>query len=297
MIRNMAASVRQRLLERSRREQRPFQELLQLYVMERFLYRLSRSAHAQCFVLKGALMLQVWQSPQSRPTRDIDFLGHTSNDPSSLLALFRDVLVMDELDDGIEFDADSLSAEPITEEADYQGVRVLFNATLFGAKAKLQIDIGFGDVVLPAPEWMTYPVLLDLPAPELLCYSRESAIAEKFQAMIALGRLNSRMKDFYDIWLLSRSFDFKLAPLKAAIIATFQERDTELPLCPLFSEEFSREKQPQWRAFIRRLDQDAIEQDFPAVVSVLEKFLGEVVEPTVGMTDRYWRAGGPWQSL
>lgn len=296
MIRNMAASVRQRLLDRSRQEQRPFQELLQLYVMERFLYRLSRSPHAQCFVLKGALMLQVWQSPQSRPTRDIDLLGHISNDPSSLLSLFRDVLVVDELDDGIEFDVESLSAEAITEEADYQGVRVLFNATLSGAKARLQIDIGFGDVVLPTPEWMTYPVLLDLPAPRLLCYSRESAIAEKFQAMVALGRLNSRMKDFYDIWLLSRSFDFELAPLKAAIVATFRKRNTELPARPLFSKEFSREKQPQWQAFIRRLDQETVEQDFTAVVSVLENFLGKVVEPGEVITDQYWRVGGPWQS-
>ncbi len=112
-----------------------------------------------------------------------------------------------------------------------------------------------------------------------------------------MGRLNSRMKDFYDIWLLSRTFDFELAPLKAAIVATFQKRNTELPARPLFSEEFSREKQPQWQAFIRRLDQDGIEQDFSAVASVLEKFIGEVVEPTVVMADRYWRAGGSWQSL
>src|SRR5690606_4568944 len=164
---------------------------------------------------------------------------------------------------------------------------------LAGARTRLQLDIGFGDVVSPGPERMCYPVLLDLPAPELLCYSRESAIAEKFQAMVFLGRLNSRMKDFYDIWLLSRHFDFQLEPLQSAIAATFRQRRTALPQLPLFNARFAQEKQGQWRAFIRRLD-GAAEIEFAQILSTLEAFLAETVDPRMNAKGRYWPAGGPW---
>lgn len=292
-MRNVAASVRQRLLNLSRAQGRPFQEVLQFYVMERFLYRLSRSAHADRFVLKGALMLQVWEAPQSRPTMDIDMLGRTGNDPDALVQSFRSVLEAESLDDGLTFDLDSLRAEPITEEADYQGVRVRAFAELSGARVRLQIDIGFGDPVVPAPARLPYPVLLDFPAPELLCYSRESTIAEKFQAMVALGALNSRMKDFYDIWLLSRQFDFDLSTLAQAIAATFRRRDTPLPARPVFTESFAAEKQEQWRAFLRRLgDEVPAEPDFANVLGVLEDFLGNAVELSAdGGTGMQWQAG------
>ncbi|MDZ7781919.1 MAG: nucleotidyl transferase AbiEii/AbiGii toxin family protein [Halioglobus sp.] len=227
-MKNPAASVRQRLLNLSREQQRPFQEVLQFFVMERFLYRLSQSNHADRFILKGALMLQVWDSPLSRPTMDIDMLGRIDNDPETLLDRIRDVLELETNDDGIEFNVDSLTTELITEHADYEGVRIHFNAALDTARIRMQLDIGFGDVVTPQPTRLPYPVLLEFPVPELLCYSRESTIAEKFQTMASLGALNSRMKDFYDIWLLSRQFNFEPGALKEAISATFGKRGTQL---------------------------------------------------------------------
>lgn len=291
---NLAASIRQRLLDLSRAQGRPFQEVLQFYAMERFLYRLSQSELADRFVLKGALMLQVWASSQSRPTMDIDMLGRMSNEPEALLARIRDVLRTTPADDGIEFDVDSLTAERITEDADYQGLRLRADATLDGARARLQIDVGFGDPVLPPPARMEYPALLDLPAPQLLCYSRESAIAEKFQAMVSLGALNSRMKDFYDVWLLSRQFDFDLATLTNSITATFAQRGTALPTRPLFDETFAADKQPQWRAFLRRLGQTQVEDDLSTVLTALESFLGETVESAETAGNKTWPAGGPW---
>ena len=294
---NVAASVRQRLLNLSRAQGRPFQEVLQFYVMERFLYRLSRSAQADRFVLKGALMLQTWAAPQSRPTMDIDMLGRVGNDREGLLQRFRGVLEAESPDDGLIFDTDSLRAEAITEDAEYQGVRVRSRAELDGARVWLQIDIGFGDRVVPAPVRMSYPVLLDQPAPELLCYSRESTIAEKFQAMVALGSLNSRMKDFFDIWLLARQFEFDLPTLAEAISATFDQRNTPLPERPIFTARFATEKQTQWQAFLRRLGGGVpAEPEFATVLAVLEDFLGDAVGwPDNAEVDLRWSDGGPWQ--
>ena len=224
IIKNIAASVRQRLLNRAREDKRPFNELLQYYAMERFLFRLSQSDYAEQFILKGALMLRVWQSPEIRPTVDIDMLGKTDNDANAILDQMREILAVEVENDGVVFDAGSLQTEAITEDADYQGLRVRCRASLDRAQITLQVDIGFGDVVHPAPVKANFPILLDFPAPELLCYSRESAVAEKFEAMVKLAALNSRMKDFYDIWLLSRQFDFEAANLSEAIHRTLNKR-------------------------------------------------------------------------
>lgn len=296
-MRNVAASVRQRLLNVARRQQRPFQEVLQFYAMERFLYRLSRSAYADRFILKGALMLHVWETSQSRPTMDIDMLGRIENEPEALLSRVRHILETSDLDDGIVFDSASLVAERITEEAEYEGVRIRCHATLDRARIRLQLDIGFGDIVEPEPEILRYPVLLDFPEPEILCYSRESTIAEKFQAMISLGELNTRMKDFYDIWLLSRQFSFDMSSLAGAITATFDQRGTSLPERPLFNDQLSHEKQAQWSAFLRRLGHGVpAEQDFSSVLTVLERFLGETIDFLDGHdVAQLWPAGGPWQ--
>ena len=199
---NISSSVRQRLLNRARNDRRPFNELLQYFAMERFLYRLSRSPHADRFVLKGALMLNVWRSPEIRPTMDIDLLGRTSNMEDELVAQIRDILSVEVQPDGLVFDSGSIRAERISEGADYEGFRLRFPGALGTARIHMQIDIGFGDVVYPEPEVSELPTMLDFPPPRLLCYSRESSIAEKLEAMVKLGSLNSRMKDFYDIWLL-----------------------------------------------------------------------------------------------
>jgi len=226
---NISASIRQRLLNRARNDKRPFNELLQYYAMERFLYRLSQSKHVDCFILKGALMLRVWRSPEIRPTLDIDMLGQTSNDEASIIAQIKNIIAVDIEPDGLVFNPDSIRVERITEEADYEGIRVRFTGILNTAHVHMQVDIGFGDIVHPKPMKEELPTLLDSPAPKLLCYSRESAIAEKFEAMLKLDKLNSRMKDFYDIWLLSRQFDFEGDTLTESIRLTLGHRGTPIP--------------------------------------------------------------------
>ena len=206
--RNIPASIHDRLLNRAKMDRRPFSELLQYYAMERFLYRLSQSGHADRFILKGALMLKVWRLPELRPTMDINMLGKTSNEETEIVAQIRDILAMDVEPDALIFQADSVQAERITEDAVYEGIRIRFLGLLDRARINMQIDVGFGDVVYPEPEKMHFPVMLNSSPPRLLCYSLESAIAEKLEAIVKLGTLNSRMKDFYDIWALSRRFDF-----------------------------------------------------------------------------------------
>jgi hypothetical protein len=291
---NIAASVRQRLLNRARQDQRPFAELLQYYSMERFLYRLSQSPHNRCFILKGALMLRVWQAPESRPTMDIDMLGVTHNGTAAILAQMVEVLGVVVDDDGMAFAASSLQAETITHEADYQGVRVRFTGTLDKAIVRLQLDIGFGDLVHPAAEWAHFPTLLNFPQPELLCYSRESAIAEKFEAMVKLGILNSRMKDFYDIWLLARLYDFRAQELGLAIEKTFNQRGTVQPDSWPFDQTFIASKQVQWLAFYKRLQQPHVPDQFAEVVALLEKFLLPVAQPAAIQTNAIWIAPGAW---
>ena len=266
-IKNIPASVRQRLLDRSRTDKRPFNELLQYYAIERFLYRFSLSAHLNQFVLKGALMLRIWDSPEIRPTMDIDMLGITDNKESEIINQVRDILAVDVEADGLFFDPDSIKSERITEDADYEGIRIRFHGSLEKAIIHMQIDIGFGDAVHPGPEMHELPTLLDFPAPRLKCYSRESAIAEKFEAMVKLGILNSRMKDFYDIWLLARLFDFDGAILTEAIRQTFERRGTQLSSeIEAFSDSFIDSKQGQWTAFWKRLNQKHVPKKFRDIV-------------------------------
>ena len=295
--RNIPASVRQRILNRAKSDRRPFNELLQYYAMERFLYRLSQSAHADRFILKGALMLRVWRSPELRPTMDIDMLGRTSNKEADIIAQIRDILSMDVEADGLAFDADSIQAERITEDADYEGIRIRFRGALDSARINMQVDIGFGDVVYPEPEESELPTMLDSPAPRLLCYSRESSIAEKFEAMVKLGVLNSRMKDFYDIWLLSRQFDFDGAKLAEAIRLTFERRGTALPTeIEAFTEPFIDAKQIQWTTFWKRLQQNPVPVSFREVTTAVDGFLAPVVAAISSgkPSPTNWIASGPW---
>lgn len=295
MAKDTAASVRQKLLNKAREEKRPFQELLQYYAMERFLYRLSQSPHNGCFTLKGALMLWAMQGPTSRPTRDIDMLGQTSNEPEAILAQVQDIIAAEVMDDGLHFDRDTLKAETITEDADYQGLRVTFTGFLDNARIPMQLDIGFGDPVFPFPSWLEFPTLLDFPAARTQCYTPESSIAEKFQAMVNLGELNSRMKDFYDIWLLSRQHSFRLENLKGAIVGTFQKRGTEIPELNPFSAAFIDSKQPQWQAFRKRLGQDHVPEAFSEVVEAVVEFLGPVMDANVAdAPEEIWHPPGPW---
>jgi len=296
-LKSMSASVRQRLLNRARSDHRPFNELLQYYAMERFLYRLSQSVHADRFILKGALMLRVWRSPELRPTMDIDMLGRTSNQEADIIAQIQDILTVDVEKDGLAFDPDSIQAERITEGADYEGIRIRFLGALGAARINMQIDIGFGDVVYPESEESDLPTILNSPEPRLLCYSRESSIAEKLEAMVKLGVLNSRMKDFYDIWSLSRQFDFDGANLAEAIRLTFERRGTELPAeIEAFTEPFIEAKQTQWVAFRKRLGQDHVPVSFREIAASVDSFLSPIVEVLSSgrPISTNWAAPGPW---
>lgn len=252
---NIAASVRQRLLIKARETGRPFSELLQYFAMERFLYRLSKSRFADHFVLKGALMLTVWEAPLTRPTMDIDLLGLIENNIENITKATREICQQDVDPDGLVFDMGNINAERIAEDADDEGIRIRFRGSLDTARFVIQLDIGFGDIVIPSPETTNYPILLDFPAPRIRGYSRESTIAEKFEAMVKLGILNSRMKDFFDIWLMLRQYDFEGPILAEAISKTFSTRGTSIQSEPIaltnsFAEDI--EKATQWRGFIRK---------------------------------------------
>jgi predicted nucleotidyltransferase component of viral defense system len=298
--RNLAASVRERLLNKARAESRPFQELLQYYAMERFLYRLAESPHAEKFVLKGALLLTAWQAPLSRPTMDIDFSGKTSNDLDQIKKLISDICGQEAEEDGLAFVTGSISVSRIKEDADYQGVRVRFHALLAGARIPLQIDIGFGDVIVPAAVRVNYPTLLEFPKPVLTAYPKESVIAEKLEAMTSLGLLNSRMKDYFDIWLLSQLYEFDAAVLMEAIKATFQHRRTAIEPHPAglsdgFASDPSKEK--QWQAFVRRSRFDTAPADLNDAVANVSAFVGPVLTAAASndALSANWRPGSGWQ--
>ena len=297
-IKNISASVRQRLLNRAKSDQRPFNELLQYYAMERFLYRLSKSEHAKKFILKGALMFRVWNAPVIRPTMDIDMLGKTSNTEDEIISQIGEIMVLEVEDDGLVFNRDTIQTEQITEDADYLGIRVLFRGTLGSARIHMQVDIGFGDSVYPVPKESEFPTVLEFPAPRLLCYNRESSIAEKFEAMVKLDTLNSRMKDFYDIWLLAKNFEFDGVTLTEAIRRTFDRRGTPITLeITAFSESFIEKKRTEWIAFMKRLKLWGEQPlTFNEVIKSLDNFLTPIVESICLQepTPIIWKAPGPW---
>jgi len=205
---NIVASVLAKLRNHSKLTGSPFQQVLQLYAMERFLYRVSKSSHADSVVLKGALLLKTIGIPRARPTMDIDMLRRGKADQECLLALAKDCVALDVEMDGLTFLTDSVLAEVITKDSEYKGTRILMDARMDNVRLKIQIDFGVGDVMVPGPRLIEYPSLLDGDAIRLLAYPIQSAIAEKLQAMVALGSANSRMKDFYDVWICSKHLVF-----------------------------------------------------------------------------------------
>lgn len=273
-IRNIGASVRARLLRISQQRGQLFELVLTRYAIERLLYRLSQSSHADRFVLKGAMLLMTWFDEPFRGTRDLDLLGYGDPTPHSVLEAFREVLGT-EGPDGVRFDAGGARIDRIREDNDYGGLRIRTTAEIGGARIAVGVDIGFGDATEPSVEVIDYPVLLDMPAPRLRAYARETVVAEKFQAIVVLGRANSRMKDYYDLWILSRSFDFERNRIAKAISATFERRRTAIPehtpdgLTPAFAED--AQKQQQWEAFKREVAIDP--GPLAEVVAELEGFL------------------------
>lgn len=264
----------------ARLNSRDFDSVLLLFMQERLLYRLSVSRFRKMFVLKGGLFLFSFDGLLSRPTKDVDFLAQRLPcDEDRLLQIFREVTAISG-DDGVAFDTDSLVAEAIREGTDYHGLRIRVTGTLGSAQKTLQIDVGFGDIVVPKPCSIEFPVLLaDCPAPTIAAYSTESVIAEKFEAMLKLSILNSRMKDFFDIDHLSRKLVFDGRLLQEALSATFERRGSSLEREPVvFRAEFSQnqEKGLQWRAFLRRMGYDEVSVPFESVIASIKAFVGPV---------------------
>lgn len=297
---NIAASVRQRLLELSRRNGEDFQLVLTRYAIERFLYRLSQSSYREQFILKGAMLFQLWGGGAHRPTRDLDLLGHGQNTPIHLANVFKEICTLTVEDDGLSFLPDSVESEQIKPDEEYEGIRVQLDCRLENARIKLQIDIGFGDVVTPQAGEITFPTALDFPAPVLQAYPKESVIAEKLQAMVSLGIANSRMKDFYDIWYLAGHFEFDGIVLSEAIAKTFERRRTPIPneLPISLSDSFARDasKQTQWSGFIRKGKLVARDVGLGEVVTSIRDFTAPMLNALSG-GDRFnkkWDPSAKW---
>lgn len=253
---DLAASVRARLLNTAKAEQTDFNAVLVRYALERFLYRLGQSAHADHFVLKGAMLFNLWYAMPHRPTRDVDLLGFGASDLESIAQTFRQIVSVSEAD-GMVFDAASVVVEEIRKNAGYAGARVLVNAELARARCKVQIDIGFGDAVTPGPVDATYPVLLaDFAAPQLRTYPVYTVVAEKLHAMVLLGMTNSRVKDYLDVWILLGREVLDATVLATAVAATFKRRSTPVPTTlPIgLSDEFANDasRQALWAAFLKK---------------------------------------------
>jgi predicted nucleotidyltransferase component of viral defense system len=300
-VKYISASIRQKLLNKSKELAQPFNELLQYYGLERFLYRISASKYHDKFVRKGALLFTVWRQSAIRSTVDIDLLGKVSNNPDDIVKVFQEICNLKAQEDGLQFDSTSVTAEPISLDADYQGVRVQLYGYLGTAKIRVQVDIGFSDIITPNPETSSYPTILDLPAPRINCYNKETAIAEKLQAMVKLDILNSRMKDIYDIWILSKRFEFDGMLLQSAIINTFKKRQTEVtPKVITFTEQYYRnpEKIAQWKGFLKRSKVSDIPADLEDVLESVRTFLLPVLSHIAG-NDKFKKIWKPdlmaWQ--
>ncbi len=280
-IKNIADSIRQRLLNLSRERHEEFGYTLNRFAIERFLYRFSQSRYADSFIVKGAFLFLLWNRKTHRPTRDVDLLSLEDRGIEYIAELFREICDIS-CNDGLEFRKDSVQAEAIREAQAYGGVRVFIEGTLTSAKFRLQFDIGFGDAVTPDPSSIEIPSLLDLPAPRMKIYPKETMISKKYEAMVKLGIVNSRMKDFYDLWYLSDTFTFDGATLARAIQNTFRRRKTPLPeAVPMaLTEEFCEDmdKKKQWKAFIgpKGLRQEAL--DFREIITGLRSFLIPVTD-------------------
>ena len=294
--RNMASSVFERLKNVSIKNGKTLDSILLLYFQERLLYRLSKSSYKDNFLLKGGLFLFSLTQFSSRPTRDIDFLAtYISNEIESIERAFKEIFIMNiESDDGVIFLVEQMKTERITEEADYQGLRIKIPAMLGRARHTLQLDIGFGDIVVPKPRTMTFPVLLDMEPPILSTYSIESVIAEKFEAMISLSTLNSRMKDFYDIYILSESNNLEGRVFQEAIAETFDRRKTLIEKDhPIFTVDFYIDvaRLNQWSAFLKRTN---ITDDlsFEAVMRRIHEFIKPVYEEILHEDEffAYWNS-------
>lgn len=298
---NLHASVRNRLENKAKETNRPFAEVLQYYGIERFLYRLSKSKYTESFVLKGALLFKVWDVSNRRATLDIDFLAKYDNQVSKIEVVVRDVCEVFVEDDGLVFDTKTVVGRKIKENDDYSGVRVKFIGFLGRSQISMQLDVGFGDIIYPKAKLIDYPVILNFSAPKLKGYPPESVISEKFEAIVKLGMLNSRMKDFYDIWLMMRQFNFSGANLTEALKRTFNNRKTDLPKQkPLFANEIydiKADRQMLWKTFLIKNEIKHAPLELGTVAKEIEDFLGKPVAAINNDVEfkKEWIFGDNWK--
>jgi predicted nucleotidyltransferase component of viral defense system len=272
---NVPASVHARLLSRAKAQGESYDQVLQYFAIERFLYRLSLTEWGERFVVKGAIMLRAWGTPLGRPTRDIDFLGAIDNSTAAVERAVADCLAVEYPGDGLIFDP-AVETSEINVADRYPGVRAVVRGNLDGGTFKLQLDIGIDDAVVPEPEWVEYPTLLDLDAPRILAYQPSTALAEKLDTIVSKGLANSRLKDYYDIWLLSTLHSYDGVELAASILATFTHRGTAIPHdTPLgLTDAFygNAEVQARWRSFLSSKAIDALD-DFSDVCAAISDFM------------------------
>lgn len=303
-LKNVAASVKQRLINHGKLHSIEFQRVLVLYGTERLLYRLSVSPFAEHFILKGASLFSLWLDELHRRTRDVDLLGRDEPDIERFAAMFKVICEFQVVEDGLRFDAETVKAKPIREENEFGGIRVTLVAFLDQARIPLQVDIGFGDATVPAPVKVVFPTLLaDFAAPQLLAYQKETTIAEKLHALVVLARGNSRMKDFFDLYVLAQEFSFTMATLSAAVRDAFARRSTALPVTVPdgLTQDFAQDpaKQTQWKAFLKQNvspPRDALA--LPDVITGINAFLLPVLDAARGDSDASatWAPGGPWKT-
>ena len=300
-IRSIPASIRQRLLNLSREQGIRFNSVLQRYATERFLYRLSVSAEVDRLTLKGAALFRVWTGQELRPTHDVDFLAAGLEDHAAIRAALEHVCGTPCLEDGVVFDPEPMRIASIRDEQPHGGVRARIHGLLGQARLALQVDIGFGDVMTPGPEQQDYPTLLDLPAPRLWTYPRETVVAEKLEALVSRDETNSRVKDLWDVACLARRFAFDGETLRTAIAETFRRRGTSLTeerpaaLLPVYYDDTDRAQ--HWQVLQRQITTDA---DGPIRLvdagNELRRFLGPVCDSLIedGPFTEGWPPGGPW---
>ncbi len=298
---NRAESIRHRLRNLLRERREDIQFGLQRYAIERFLYRLGVSPHRETFILKGAALFAVWGGSIYRPTRDLDFTGYCGPDEEEVLSAIRDICVVPNMPDEVLFDPDTLSASPIRNDSQYQGLRIQLRATLGESQIPIQIDIGFGDAIEPSAQDMDYPTLLNDPSPRVRVYPQEAVLAEKLHTMILQGERNSRYKDFYDMYTLTRQFEFKGEVLAKAITATFERRQTEISdfKPSAFETWFYADpvRAQQWRAYLITNNLSGPPEDFHIVGKSIIGFLMPVWTALVVKQFFHgtWPQGGPWR--
>ena len=297
---NIAVSARARLTQRARDRRENAQLVMTRYAIERLLYRLSLSAFREAFVLKGAMLFSLWAPTPYRATGDLDLLGFGNNAPARVAEIFRQVLEVPS-EDGVIFKPETLRVAAARAEDEYSGVALDVQAELAGARLPIHIDIGYGDAITPGVLDIEYPSLLGMPTPRLKAYPPETVLAEKFQAMTALGIANSRMKDFFDVWAIANTFAFEGAVLAEAIAATFSRRETSPPAEPplALSAAFAAAKQAQWSAFLRRTDIALAPEPFPDIQAQIAALMMPPAHAvaTDQRFDQKWQPGGPWLDI